>query len=107
MNIGAGWTIHHLTDRVVELRKDSYEYRRFTGRDGFVVARAEPGMDRQHVVARAIKAAKMSDEALALRIAERMVPSMKALADYTGKRVRLEQSVATKEDVNVIGVKRA
>ena len=50
VNVGAGWHIHHLTDRVVELRKEDAVYRRFTNRDGYVRVRIEPQMTRQQAL---------------------------------------------------------
>lgn len=104
--VGGGWSIHHITDRTVELRKPSYEYRRFTGFDGVVVVRAEPGMDRAAVLNKAIEMAKQNDADLAVRITRRLVPSLQALADYTGKRVRVTQAFKTPEDPEIIGTKR-
>lgn len=103
--VGGGWRIHHLTDRVVELRKDDYGYRRFTGRDGFVLMRGEPGMSRAEIVAKAVVMAQRNDEALALRIGKRLAPSLQSLADYTGKSVRVTQAFRTPEDADRIGVK--
>lgn len=103
--VGGGWAIHHLTDRVVELRKDDYGYRRLTGRDGYVRIRAEPGMDRQAILNKAIVMAKRNDEELALRIGKRLAPSLQSLADYTGKSVRVTQAFRTAEDADRIGVK--
>jgi hypothetical protein len=105
--IGAGWTIHHLTDRCVELRKDDYSYRRFTGRPGYVKVNAEPGMDRQTMLNRAIDAAKRNDAELGLMIGKRLAPSLKQLADYQGKQVQWAPVWGTPEDETQIGRKRA
>ena len=107
MNIGAGWVIHHLTDRVVELRKPDYLYERFTGRPGFVRVRVDPTMTRQDAMNRAIDLAAKNDAALALRATERLLPSAHALARYTGQQARLKQAFATDQDPEVIGAKRA
>jgi hypothetical protein len=104
--IGGGWAIHHLTDRVIELRKDDYAYRRFTERDGYVRVRAEPGMDRQQMVNKAIEMAKRNDAELALRIGKRLAPSLQSLADYTNKQVQMNRVFSTPEEPGRIGVKR-
>ncbi len=105
--IGGGWRITHLADRSVELVKDDYSYRRFTGADGFVRVRAEPGMDRAAVVQKAIAMAQRTDADLALRVAKRLAPSLQSLADYTGKRVQIERMMRTPEDADVIGRRKA
>jgi hypothetical protein len=104
--VGDGWYIHHVTDRTIEFRKDSYEYRRFTGRDGTVRVRAEPGMDRAKIVERAIILAKRSDAELAQRVLERMVPGDPALRDYARTSRRLAQAFGTNEEPEIIGRKR-
>lgn len=106
VHLGAGWSIHHLTNRVVELRKDDYAYRSATGRDGFVRVRAEPGMDRQAMIEKAVTMAKQNDEALALRLSKQLLPSAHALARYRGQQVRMVQAMSTGEEPNAIGVKR-
>lgn len=106
VTIGGGWTIHHLTDRVVELRKDDYAYRRATGRDGYVRIRAEPGMDQQTMIAKAVGMAKRNDEALALRLSKQLLPSAHALAAYQSKQVRMVRAMSTGDELELIGVKR-
>lgn len=105
--IGPGWHVHHLSDRVIEIRKPDYLYERFTGKPGFVRVRAEPGMSREAMVDKAIALAQRNDEELAIRVAKKMMPSAQALASYTGKQVRLKPAFATPEDPEIIGVKRA
>jgi hypothetical protein len=105
--VGAGWHIHHLTDRCVELRKDDYLYRRFTERDGVVRVRIEPEMTRAQAIEKAMQMAQRNDEAMALRVSKQLVPSKHALAAYTGKQVRMDRAFATPEDPEQIGVKRA
>ena len=107
MRLAGGWQIHHLSDRVVELRKDSYEYRRLTGRDGFVRARCEPGMDRSTLIDRALQQAVKSDEALALRVAKEMMPKADALAKYKRQISGMAGAFGTPEEPELIGVKRA
>lgn len=102
--VGAGWHIHHLSDRVVELRKPSYEYRRFTGgRDGFVRVRIEPQMTRAMALEKALAIAAKNDELLALRVSKRLLPSAHALAAYQGKQVRMARVFGTPEDPERIG----
>jgi hypothetical protein len=105
-SVGAGWHIHHLTDRVVELRKDDQVYRRFTGRDGYVRVRIEPEMTRAQALEKALAFAQKNDDALALRVSKQLLPSKHALARYTGQQVRMARAFATPEDPEVIGVKR-
>lgn len=105
--VGAGWTIHHLTDRVVELRKDDPVYRRFTGRDGFVRVRIDLEMTRAQALEKAIEFAQKNDELLALRVSKQLIPRKHALAAYQGKSVQMERAFATPEDTELIGVKRA
>lgn len=94
--VGAGWTIHHLTDRVVELRKDDPVYRRFTGRDGYVRTRAEPGMDRHMMVERAIKTAQRTDAELGRRVAKQLMPSVDALTRFRVKQRRMAWAFGVK-----------
>lgn len=105
--VAAGWHVHHLTDRVVELRKDSYEYRRLTGRDGFVRLRAETGMDRAGLVERAVEMARETDEKLSFRVAAELIPTATALHRYRDQLRRLAPRFGTPEDPELIGVKRA
>lgn len=107
IHLGSGWTIHHLADRVVELRKDDYAFRRFTGREGFVRFRAEPGMDRSAMIEGALKKAMVQDEALALRVAKQLIPSGRALAAYRTEQRRLATAFGTPEDEATIGRKTA
>jgi hypothetical protein len=103
--IGNGWAIHHLTDRVVELRKDSADYRRLTGRDGFVIVRGEPGMPRAVLIDHAVKQANDLDDELARRIAAEQIPTAAALSHYSHRVQRLRPAFATPEDQAVIGRK--
>lgn len=105
--IGGGWSIHHLTDRVVELRKDDFAYRRATGRDGYVRVRAEPGMNRQTMIAKAVAMAQRNDEALAARLSKQLLPSAHALAEYTGKQVQMVRAMSTGDEPELIGAKKA
>jgi hypothetical protein len=73
--VGAGWHIHHVTDRVIELRKDDPIYRRFTGRDGYVRTRIEPEMTRAQAIEKALNVAQKNDELLALRVSKQLLPS--------------------------------
>lgn len=77
--VAPGWRITHLTDRVVRLEKDDVLYRRFTGRDGFVVQRVEPGMTRDEAISKAVQMAERNDAELGLKVAARMMPSQVAL----------------------------
>lgn len=106
MNVGAGWHIHHLTDRVVELRKDSYEYRRFTDRDGFVRVRIDPEMTRAQALEKALTVAQKNDELLAVRVSKQLLPSTHALAQFQGKQVHMARVFGTPEEPELIGVKR-
>jgi hypothetical protein len=74
VHLGAGWRLVHLSDRVIELRKDDATYRRFVGRDGYVRLRAEPGMDRNALIEKARDMAQRNDEALAERVAKQFMP---------------------------------
>lgn len=101
-----GWRVVHLTDRSIKLKKEDYAYRKVTGRDGYVLIRSEPGMDRQVLLDKALGVAIKNDELLAERIAEDLVP--KRLAGYQMKqRVLANGAFATPEDPEIIGVKRA
>jgi hypothetical protein len=107
MRIGGNWRVHHLTDRVVELRNPDYLYHRFTGRPGFVRVRVDPTMSREQAVTLAIDLAQQNDAALALRASKALVPEAHALAAYTGQQVRMKRAFATPEDPEVIGVQKA
>ena len=73
--LGAGWELVHLTDRVIELRKDDPAYRRMVGRDGYVRLRAEPGMDRNTLLNTAVELAKQNDARLSEFAARDILPS--------------------------------
>lgn len=107
VHLGAGWSIYHLTDRVVELRKDDHAYRSATGRDGFVRVRAEPGMDRTAMIEKAVTMAQRNDEALALRLSKQLLPSAHSLARYRGQQVRMVRAMSTGEESELIGVREA
>lgn len=74
VHLGAGWRLVHLTDRVIELRKDDAAYRRLVGRDGYVRVRAEPGMDRNALIDNAVALAQQNDATLAEKLATQMMP---------------------------------
>lgn len=101
-----GWDIVHITDRVIELRKDTPAYRRITNRPGYVRMRAEPGMDRKALVEKALEIARKNDAKVAEFVAKQYAPDLWRMARYQGKQVRLKQAFETPEDPNVIGVKR-
>ena len=107
MNVGGGWRIVHLTDRVVELSKDDWAYRRLTGRDGYVRVRAEPGMARTDIVNTAIEMAQKTDQDLSLRLAADLIPTARGAGQYRQKARALAVKFGTPEDPEVIGVKRA
>jgi hypothetical protein len=104
MHLGGGWNLVHKTDRVIELRKDDYTYRRLTGRDGYVRVRAEPGMDRQALINKAVELAQKNDEDLAHRILKQMMP--RRTRQYHMRQRELATAFGTPEDPEVIGVKR-
>lgn len=79
--ICGGWHITHLTDRVVEIRKESAIYRQLTGRDGFVRVRVEPGMSRASLLDKATTMAIRNDEMITTLAAQRIFP--KYLTRYT------------------------
>ena len=107
VHLGAGWTIWHLTERVVELRKDDHAYRRFTGRDGYVRFRVEPGTNRDALLTGALVQAMRQDELLAERVARQLLPAGRALERYRAEQRRLALAFGTPEDEARIGRKRA
>lgn len=107
VHVGNGWSIVHLTDRVIELTKDDYVYRRITGADGFVRVRAEPGFNRNDLVNRAIQQTQRCDEDLSYRLAADVFPSARGSAQYRDKLRALRAKFETPEDSRIIGVKRA
>lgn len=88
VHLGAGWHLVHCTDRVIEARKSDAVYRRFTGRDGYVKVRGEPGIDRTALIERARQMAQRNDELLSYRVAMQMIPT---LAARDGFRIRQRQ----------------
>jgi hypothetical protein len=104
--VGGGWYVHHLTDRVLEIRKDDHVYRRFTGNDGFVRVRGEPGIERAVLVERALSEANKCDMAMAFRVASELIPTDAALADFAGKVSAIEHKTETGEEPGTIGIKR-
>jgi hypothetical protein len=104
--IGAGWRVHHKTERTIELRKEDATYRIITGRDGYVRVRVEPGVPQDFMVNTAIAYAQMNDAKLAVMVAQQIVP--KRLGGYQMEQKRLAfPAFGTPEDPEVIGVKRA
>lgn len=104
--IGNGWEVVHVTDRVIELRKDTPAYRRITNRPGYVLMRGEPGMDRKALMDKALKLAEANDAKVAEFVAKQYLPDLWRVARYQGKQVRLRRAFGTPEDASVIGVKR-
>lgn len=86
IDIAPGWRLIHLTDRTAEARKDDHAYRRFTGRDGYVRVRAEPGMSRDQMLEQLRTMAERTDEALAKRVAKRLMPSARSLIGYQNRQ---------------------
>ena len=105
--IGNGWTVFHLTERTLELRKESAEYRRLTGADGFVLVRGEPGIPRHVLFEQAEEKARELDAELARRIALELLPTPQALNVYAGKVKQYVPVMSTKEEEAWIGRKRA
>ncbi len=87
--VAPGWSIVHLTDRVVELRKADHAYRRWTGRDGFVIVRVEPQMTRDEALTKAVEMAHRNDAELGLKIAARLMPSEAALGKLRRRQKQL------------------
>ncbi len=106
MNIGNGWTVVHLTDRTLELRKDSAEYRRLTGRDGFVLVRGEPGIPKHILFQQAEEQAIALDAELARRIALELLPTRQALSTYGVKVKQYVPVMNTGEEMATLGRKR-
>lgn len=66
----------HMTDRTIALRKDDPVYRRFNdGRDGYVLVRGEPGMDRNALIEKAVQMARRNDDAISQRVAQQLMPT--------------------------------
>lgn len=105
MHLGAGWKLAHLTDRSILLTKDDVGYRRVVGRDGYVLLRLEPGMNRADAIDRAVDLARKNDAALAEIVAKQIVP--KNVGPYQRRQRRFANGAfATPEDPAIIGVKR-
>jgi hypothetical protein len=102
-----GWEIVHLTDRSIELRKDTPAYRRVIDRPAYVLMRGEPGMERAQLIDKAFAIAERNDAKLADIMARQMMPSLYRVAAHQQKQVRLKRAFATPEDTDVIGRKRA
>lgn len=108
VSLAAGWRITHLSDRCLELTKDDYAYRRLTGgRDGFVRVRAEPGMSRHDMFAKAEQMARANDEALTFRVANDLIPADHALRKYRRQQRQLAAAFSTPEEPEIIGRKSA
>lgn len=105
VHLGAGWRLVHVTDRVVELRKDDPVYRRFIGRDGYVRVRGEPGMDRNALIEQAVQMAIRNDEELSQRVAKQLMPTK--ARQYQIRQGQLAQAFGTPEDPEIIGRKSA
>lgn len=103
----ANWSIHHITPRDVELRKSCPVWRKYTGQDGVVHVRAEPGMDRALLIDRAYTLAEQADADLSQRLAKELMPSGRQWADYRRTCRQMAQVFGTGEERSVIGRKRA
>jgi hypothetical protein len=103
VRVAAGWDLHHITDRTVELRKEDAVYRRLTGRDGYVLVRVEPQMTRDEALAEAVKIAERNDAELGLRVARQLMPSAVSLARYKRRQRHLAHVFGTPEDESRIG----
>jgi hypothetical protein len=101
--VGGGWVITHLTDRVCEMRNESWAYRRLTGQDGLVRVRVEPGCDRSWMIEKGVAKARESDEKLAQLMAKDVMPSV---ARFRETSKRLATAMMTGEESPLIGVKR-
>lgn len=106
VRVAPGWDLHHVTDRVVELRKDDPIYRRFTGKDGYVLVRIEPQMTRDQAITKAVQIAERNDAALGLKVAKQLMPSAVTLARYRNRQRQLATVFGTPEDEARIGRKR-
>lgn len=105
--VGGGWYIHHLSDRVLEIRKDDHTYRKFTGADGFVRVRGEPGIERATLFERTLRLADKCDTAMAFRVASDLIPTAQAVGDYRQQIERMTPVFNTGEEPEMIGQKRA
>lgn len=105
VHLGAGWRLIHVTDRVIELRKDDATYRRILGRDGYVRVRAEPGMDRHALIDQAVQMAQRNDEELSQRVARQLMPTK--VDRYQMRQRELAMAFATPEEPEIIGRKSA
>ena len=70
----ANWKVNHVTDRVVHLDKEDVAYRKYTGRDGFVRVRVQPGESRDAMFDRAENIAEMNDSILGLKLGKELLP---------------------------------
>lgn len=93
-SIGAGWAIHHVTDRTVELRKDDLTYRRLTGSDGYVRVRVEPQMTRQQAIELAMGEALKNDAKISELVARQLMPNVGRLNQYRSEQNRLRNVFA-------------
>jgi hypothetical protein len=105
--VGAGWHIRHLTEHVVDLRKEDYLYRKVTGKDGFVIQKVQKGMTRAECLEEAIKKAIATDEKLAFLVAKEIIPQGSKVQTYQMQAHRLNRCARTDEDEAVIGRKKA
>src|SRR6185295_7684052 len=96
VTLGAGWKLVHLTDRCVELQKDDYAYRQYTGRDGYVRYRVEPNYDRSLMIQEAMAMAQRNDADIADRMAKQIVP--RRLGGYQMKQRQFAWVMGTPED---------
>lgn len=103
--IGNGWHITHLTDRTVQLEKESADYRRLTGRDGFVFVRGEPGIPRSILIDHATEQAVALDAELARRIAAGLLPTQAQMLEYMRTSNQYLPHVTTFEEPATIGRK--
>lgn len=75
MYLGAGWELKHVTARTAYLVKEDYLYREITGRDGYILARIEPGGSREQLLNDAMAIAEENDARLGLMLGEKLLPA--------------------------------
>jgi hypothetical protein len=100
--LGNGWTMRHLTDRTIGLVKPSVAYRRVTNRDGWVFVRGEPGIAREVLIEKALRAAQREDAKLAEILGKQLAPDRRA---FDGTLQRITPAFETPEDPARIGRK--
>lgn len=103
--LGAGWELRHETERTVYLVKEDYAYRQLDGRDGYVLARIEPGGSKHQLLDDAMNIAAENDARLGLKLAGKLLPPL-FVAQERAKKYNPEDIVVSTGGSKVVSLEQ-